>query len=502
MQLEAQKVSLPVLLLVAALTAATVWAIPPEWLLPWLVGIGIVVGLAAYTFLGSPLYPVLLWFVAVACLHEQFARLVVPYFFNLTIPRVFLAVIVLLALAMLAANRVRIRWMWPAAALMVVILVYFTISAAVSGFQTIAVASVHYRLIGGYWFPVVVFALLVMAIRRDADVRRLLQFFFLFGLYLIATGWGEQFQAWSLVWPKFIADPNTGIHWGRVRGPFVASPIMGMALVYVVFNNLVLARMSGPLMAVICRLASLLALPVIFWTETRSVWLATLLGSLIWVGASRRGPSRIVVLSLLLAILIGGAAYNWQNITSAQREVGGVTSMEPIYVRLGLVLITWDIFLDHPFVGVGFGHFRDAAVRYAQNPSSPYYAFASSATEHNNFLSVLAECGAIGLILYLALLVAMFHMSIRLWRRLPPMGTQIVSRDLVVLYWIMYANFITDAMFRETSMSPFANSLFFGITAMVFSLNYLLGPEPLSEPYTDRAPASPGQAAFPAGAGT
>jgi hypothetical protein len=482
MQLATQRISLPLIGLVVAATAATIWLIPAEYLPYWLVGIGVVVGFMTYVVLGDPLIAILAWFTSVTCLDEEFARLILPGFFNLTIPRVFLAVLILVFLAMVGVGRLRVRWAWPTSALMLLILACFTASAAVSGFKTASIVSVHYRLIGGYWFPFLLFFMLSHAIRYDRDVRRVLVFFFFLGLYLTFTGWAEHFKLWSLVWPGYISDPTKGIHWGRVRGPFLASPIMGLVMVYIFFNNLVLARNSGPVRRLACWAAAATVLPVVFWTQTRSVWLAMALGGMIWIGLARRGYYRIVGISLILAFLIAGAAYNWRNIASGQREVGGVASVEPIYVRLGLLLITWDIFKDYPATGVGFGHFRDVAPRYAHNPASPYYRFASSAIEHNNFLSVLAECGVVGLILYVWLLVALVRASLRVYRRLPPSGSDLVSRDLVVLYWILFVDFLVDAMFRETSVSPFANCLFFGLSAVVFAIDYLLGPEPLVEP--------------------
>jgi len=484
MQLASQKISLFMIALVAGVSAVTLWLVPAEFMLYWLAGIGGLTAFATYVVLGNPLIGLLTWFASVTCLDEEFARLILPGFFNLTIPRVFLAVLVLVFLSMGAVGRLRIRWAWPTSGLMVLVLAYFTLSAAVSGFKTASIVSVHYRLIGGYWFPFLVFVMLVHCIQYDRDVRRLLTFFFMLGLYLTFTGWAEYFQLWSLVWPDYIADPTKGIHWGRVRGPFLASPIMGLALVYVFYNNLVLARMSGPGMRWACRLASLGTLPVIFWTHTRSVWLAAALGGMLWIGFSRRGMNRIVSLSLIAAVVIVGASYNWSNITSTQREVGGVTSVEPIYVRLGLMLITWDMFTDRPVFGCGFGHFRDYAPQYAHNPTSPYYAFASTAIEHNNFLSILAECGAVGVVLYVVLLVALLRSSLRVYRRLPAVGSELSSRDVVVLYWILFVDYFIDAMFRETSVSPFANCLFFGLSAVVFALDYLLGPKPLLEPET------------------
>jgi O-antigen ligase len=146
-------------------------------------------------------------------------------------------------------------------------------------------------------------------------------------------------------------------------------------------------------------------------------------------------------------------------------------------MRIGLAQMTWHMVADHPLTGVGFGHFRDQAPRFAQDPSSPYYAFSSTAMEHNNMLSVLAETGFIGLALYLTAIVSLIVISIRLYHKLPTTAPGFINRDLIVLYWILAAAFLIDGFFRETSDNPFANCLFFGLSGVIAALNILLGPK-------------------------
>lgn len=474
------------------LSALTVFVIPITWLPYWLVALGVVTGLVAYAVLGNPLIPLMVWFFTAGCLHDQFYRLIVTGFFNLTVPRVLIVLLVAVFAIMFAVGRLRFRWAWPTSALLLILLAYFTVSAAIAGFETKAVtASVHYRLIQGYWFPVIMFFLMLQAVRTDADIPRVLTFFMLFGLYLTFTCWMEHFKVWSLVWPEFISDPEKGIHWGRARGPFLGSPTLGVVMIYIFFNNLVLARTNGPLFSFFCRCAAVAALPVIFWTQTRSVWLAMLLASLLWIIASRRGITRTALVSLILAAGIGAAAYNWSNITSKRREAGGVAVVEPIYVRLGLALITWEMFKDRPIVGVGFGHFRDYTTKYSWDPSSPFYAFASSMPMHSNFLSILAECGLVGLILYVWILVAFLRVSLRVYRRLPAFGSELIGRDLIVLYWILYVDYFVTIMFVETTLGPFDNSLFFGLTGMIYALDHMLGPVPIGPTPGEEAERSP-----------
>src|SRR5439155_13100438 len=103
---------------------------------------------------------------------------------------------------------------------LLIFVLYFTLSAAASGFETRSPVTVHYRLIGGYLFPFIIFMLMVHGLRREIDFRRIAIFFALLSLYLTWIAWCERFELYGAVWPRFVADPSVGIHWGRVRGPF------------------------------------------------------------------------------------------------------------------------------------------------------------------------------------------------------------------------------------------------------------------------------------------
>jgi hypothetical protein len=450
---------------------------PDALLIYWLAVAG-VVAFSFYAVKGDLLTVVLLWFVTLVVLHEEFWRMPVPLFFSLTVPRIGLVVLVLLYIAMLSLGRVPFRHAWPIGGVIAAVAAYFFISAVVSGFETRSVVSVHYRLIGGYIFPFVVFGLVLHAFRLEQDFRRLAMFFAVLSAYLTFTGWCERFHFDALIWPRFINDPTVGIHWGRVRGPFVMSAAMGLALVYSYFNNLVLARNVHRGRWLLYGLNALM-LPAIFWTKTRSVWLSFVLCSLIWALYSHRRTTRAVSVSILVALALVVAVINMDNFLTAEREKGGLTDVEPLLLRIGLAHMTWDIVQEHPVFGVGFGHFRDFAPGVARDPSSPFYAFGSSALEHNNLLSIVAETGVIGLLLYVAMVIVLLRSSIRLYRKLPSSAIGFISRDLLVLYWILAMAYFIDGTFRETSDNPFANSLFFGLSAVPVALDHLLSPVPI-----------------------
>lgn len=452
--------------------------LPPQALLYYWLLVGGVVFFVYYCVRGDLLSLVLIWFVTLICLHEELWRIPMPPFFSLTIPRIGIVVLAAVFILMGALGRLRLRRAWPISAFIVLLLAYFAISAFLSGFETRSVVTVHYKLIGGYVFPFTAFALILHAFRTERDFKRLTIFFAVVGLYLTFTGWCEEFDLSPLIWPRFIDDPNVGIHWGRVRGPFVMSAAMGLALVFCYFNNLVLAR-NLHRGAWLLYVLNVLMLPAIFWTKTRSVWLSLVVCSLIWAAYSRRKTTRVVSVCVLLSAALLIAAINMDNFVTSDRDKGGVTDTEPLLMRVGLAQMTWHIVQDHPLFGLGFGHFRDYAPSYARDPSSPYFAFGSSAMEHNNLLSIVAETGLVGLCLYLLLILAVLRASIRLFHKLPPSARGFIGRDLLVLYWILAAAYFIDGTFRETSDNPFANSLFYGLSAIPVALDFLLSPAPI-----------------------
>lgn len=423
-----------------------------------------------YTIKGDLLAAVLVWFIAIICLHEELWREPDLFLFALTIPRIMIVLLVVLFGAMAAIGRFPLQLGRPVGTAILVFAAYLTYSAFAGGFETRSPVSVHYRLISGYLFPFVVFWLMLHALRRERDFRRVAVFFAALAVYLTFTGWCERLDLRALLWPSFIGDPSVGIHWGRVRGPFVSSPAMGLALVFCFFSNLVLARHTTHGRQWLLYALDALMLPVIFWTRTRSVWLAFALCMLIWLFYSSRRLTRIIAVSLMAALVMVVAVLNMENFLGAERAKGGLTDVGPILLRIGLAEITAEMVADHPLTGVGFGHFRDVAPRYGRRPSSPYQVNAST-MEHNNMLSIVAETGLIGLALYLAVILLLLRLSVRLFRRMPPRCPGFVNRDLIVMYWIVAAAFIVDGMFRETTASPFANTLFFGLSAMVVALD-------------------------------
>lgn len=79
--------------------------------------------------------------------------------------------------------------------------------------------------------------------------------------------------------------------------------------------------------------------------------------------------------------------------------------------RLGIWEVSWRIFLDHPWTGVGPGNFRSVFAKYASGTIGDEAVWGSA---HNLYLHQLAERGLAGFTALMALLTAFVF---RAWRR-------------------------------------------------------------------------------------
>ncbi len=468
-----------VFIIMTMILAGAIVLFVPVGYIPWVLGaLGIFVVMILWSNLGDITTLILIWFVTVACFSYFYWKYSIPLpgfgAFNITIDRLVILGIFIVALISLVVGTLPYKQAPKVIKVFFWMIAYFTVSLLLSGFQSIADVSPHFRLTGGYYFPAIVLVLSYWAVNDEPQLKKIAWFFFFFGLYLTITAWGEHLKLWSIVFPRYISNPKLGIHWGRARGPFLVSASLGITLVFCFFNNLYLARrISGYLKAVVY-FVSIAMLPAIFFTQTRSVWLAMIICSLMWIVLAKGIRSRAGLFFTFVSAGIVIFAIFYSDILSRQRTKGGVTDPYPVYARIGLAKITMNIVKSHPIIGVGFGHFRDYAASYSQDPTSKYIRFGSQLMEHNNFLSILAETGIIGLSLYLLVLLRIFQHSKRLYYRIPPEADGWVSRDLVILFWILLADYLTDAMFRETSVDPFNNGLLFAFTGVILAIDYLL----------------------------
>ncbi len=140
-----------------------------------------------------------------------------------------------------------------------------------------------------------------------------------------------------------------------------------------------------------------------------------------------------VIIGLLWMV---GAALAWFVADPGAWE--RMTDFEESNGRSELWSVAWQMWQDHPVVGVGLDAFRDNAAQYSRELGP--LKFADFLTEqpkfvHNSFLELLAETGIIGLVLFLSVVagcLACAWQAAGLFERLGDTAMAGLSRGVVV----------------------------------------------------------------------
>jgi O-antigen ligase len=219
------------------------------------------------------------------------------------------------------------------------------------------------------------------------------------------------------VWPRYIVtDPA----WeDRAVGIFNQPVVNGMVLTLgFAIALLLLSRRCEPLWRK--RVAFIVAVACgwgIYLTYTRAVWLSGLV--VLIIGAClakgfRRGF--IAALGLVTTVVI----VNWSAFTSSDRKAGGVASQSEVQSRLNDIQTALWARAQKPFEGWGIGRFPALNTYHHQQWSLEVpWIGGYGEVAHTNEMGLLAELGAIGLVLWLCVLVLIAYRLRDAYRALP-----------------------------------------------------------------------------------
>lgn len=265
--------------------------------------------------------------------------------------------------------------------------------------------SIFWRLLIAFWVPAILYTMQRCAPVSPRDSRWVLWIMAGLGSYLAATALAETAGAWWAVYPKFIADPEQGLHFGRARGPALNSVSMGSHLAVCLWAAWLLVRGAArPARAGLIAAAGLMALGVLL-TYTRSTWIGLGLSGLViaWLQTSRRLRLPVFGLACVAGAALTVAA--WDKIVGLQREDSGNVSAHSVQQRESFLYVSMQMFQDYPLWGVGFGRFYDMKLPYLSDRRQTVELESIRGLHHHNtYLGLLTETGLVGLALYFGLL--------------------------------------------------------------------------------------------------
>ena len=148
--------------------------------------------------------------------------------------------------------------------------------------------------------------------------------------------------------------------------------------------------------------------------------------------------------------------------------------------RYVLNVATWHVFLGHPVLGVGPGHFAE----YYSIPYGNRVGLIEQLKKyrgHNLYLETLAETGILGLVSFLSVILAIMWGLWRIWRRLQQKGSEFA--DTAMAFSLCLVAYLISAIFAHLSYQRY----FWLLMALCSATMHILGKleqEPASEPAT------------------
>jgi O-antigen ligase len=300
-----------------------------------------------------------------------------------------------------------------------------------------------------------------------------------FGMYLAVTGLAEVSRQWWLVFPSYIADSSVGLHFGRARGPMVQAVSYGFFLGVTLLAGCVWRRRWNRFGQLTWLAIAGVELAAIVATYTRSVWIGTALAIIVALAVSLRGAWRPLVLGSLISAALVLCVVKLDGLANLQREGSATEARDSAEMRASFAYVSWQMFLDRPILGFGFGQFYREKLPYLSDHTTQLHLESiRDFIHHNTYLSLLTETGLVGLALYLAVLCSFTRCGWRLARDGNPQWT--FAHGILLLGTL--ATYAVQMMFHEVSYTAIDNSLLMLIAGIAVGLSVGRRDEPHEPP--------------------
>jgi len=353
--------------------------------------------------------------------------------------------------------------------LLIAFLALMFVSGCLSGWQIgasgiIGNAQPLVRLMFGYCVP---FAFYWIARGSRADEKQVAMVhagLALLGVYLGVMGLLEISRQWWAVFPRHIADPAAGIHFGRARGPMVHAVRYGLWLSVC----LLAAWTWRPRLPKAGQLALLALMPIVFFSYTRSVWLGFGVGAMLVLWFSLRGRWRGLAFGAIVGVGILAALAGGDDLIGFQREQSAHETAHSAELRASFAYVSWQMFLDRPVFGFGFGQFPNAKMPYLYDRNTELdLEFIRPLVHHNHFLCVLTETGLVGFFLFLSIIGCW---TVRGWTlaRREDLPRHVRAQGLLLLASL--AVWVAQLAFHDMSYSVIDSSLVFFLAGLTMGM--------------------------------
>jgi O-antigen ligase len=372
----------------------------------------------------------------------------------LTLDRLFIVALVSLFGWRFLRKQVSLRPLTGADWLGMLLVGYLTVRCALTDPPGTVASSVppFWRLIATFWTSAALFTVVRNAELDEKHWKWLLAGLSVLGLYLALTGIAEVKQQWWAVFPRFIANPDLGTHYGRARGPMLMSASLGVYLVVSFWAAWFLWQHVNRYWRLILAGAMALMGAALYFTYTRSCWLG-LLGGMAIVPFLHFPKSwrPAVVAGLILGMGAGGLFVGGKIVDMGRKDSDGDAG-HSVYQRASFLYVSMRMFRDAPLWGHGFGRFYDKKMPYLSDRSQQLELESIRPLDHHNtFLSILTETGIVGLTLFVALLATWGRTA---WQLIRDTESPEWVRNQGLFSLAVLITYLTNALFHDLTLSP------------------------------------------------
>jgi O-antigen ligase len=322
-----------------------------------------------------------------------------------------------------------------------------------------------------YWFiPGSVYWIARQSSLNERNIKGVFIALALFGIYLTVTALTEATGQWSLVFPEYIASPKHQ-YFGRARGPFLNPVALGIYLTTAVTAAMMFwprLRRPGQLLLL---LFSSIASAAFLATLTRSVWLGGALSAVIFLGLVLPRRWRVLLVGAGLGVLLVLFVMKTDSILNIKRDekLDAAASAESVELRPILANVAWNMFLDKPLFGFGFGQYDRERLPYLADRSGELPLDKSRPyVQHNTFLALLTENGLAGMGLFVLLLVLWISNARALWT---DQSAPLPLRQIGLVFMVIMGIYLANAMFHDTSIIDGVNILVFFMAGLTSGLS-------------------------------
>lgn len=312
-----------------------------------------------------------------------------------------------------------------------------------------------------YVMPVVLYWVARQASLSERSLRWSCAAIAVFGGYLALTAVAEVHGVYGLVFPRYIASPDFKEFFGRGRGPFLNPAAcgiyqsLGWCAALTAWPRLNRGGQLG------LAAAGLLYAVGIYSTLTRSVWAGAALALLVLGALTLPRSWRFVLLGGAVVVAMAVVAAKWESLLAFKRDrgLGAKAAAESVQLRPILAFIAWQMFLDRPVLGCGYGQYIQEHRFYLADRSTALpLEEARHYAQHNALLGLLAETGLVGAGLFTLLLAQWCRDAWRVWSN---PGLPFWARRLGLLFLTLVAAWFPVAMFQDTGIIDMIHPLLF-----------------------------------------